>query len=228
MSSSDSSLTFDVVIERSQARHNRYVYDDRHRAIRLEQVVYCRNRLPADWGTILKFSVEFPERVSPYVEEAAGILGRFVPLEGDRRLRRRLEDVVAEEADEEKGFKDTVPASLIGKLEATLSESEEVITGALIPANADRRRELKLVATIYSRVLVVGESKGSSIQTEYRVADISSIELRNCLMGCWFELSIPTKDGVERAKFDFDSPISPQFVKTFRVIRQLLSKPTTY
>lgn len=174
------------------------------------------------------FAVEFPEKMSPYVEEAADILQQFVPLEGDRRLRRLLEDIVTEGEgeDEGEGSVDAPPTSLLDKAGAALAAGEEVIAQAFIPANVEERRELKLLATTRERVLVIGNPGVPSSLREFRIADISSLELRHCQLGCWFELAMPNKGGVERIRVDYHSPISPQFVKTFRVIRQLLSNPT--
>ncbi len=198
------------------------------RVCRVETATFSGGvRLALTFGSasgVETFAVEFPERVAPYVEEAAGILQQFVPVEGDRRLRRLLEDIVTEGEDEEEGLASAAPTSLHDKVEAALAAGEQVIAQAFIPANAEERRELKLVATTRERVLVGDPSAPSSLR-EYQIANISSLELRHCQLGCWFELAMPNKGSVERIRVDYQSPISPQFVKTFRIIRQLLSNP---
>lgn len=176
-------------------------------------------------GGVETLPIEFPERCLPHVQEAADILRQFVPKENDRRLRRMPQDIVVELSGEERVGADSPPAALVEQIDAILSDGEEVLVQALIPANAEKKSGPKLVAVTAGRVLITGEPTISSSCGVYRISDISSIELRSFLLGCQFGLSVPGKAGVHRVKVDFEYPSVSQFVRVVRAVTQLLSSP---
>jgi hypothetical protein len=170
-------------------------------------------------------STEFPEKSLPHLEEAANVLRQFAPKENDRRLRRVPQDIVSALPGEEREEEDSLPTALVDRLGSALSEGEEVLARALIPASEEKNSGPKLVAVTADRVLVAGERAASSSFSSYRISDISSVELRSFLLGCHFELSVPAQGRVERVRLDFEYPSVPQFVRVVRVIRQLLASP---
>lgn len=175
-------------------------------------------------GGVEPFIIDFPTEMAKYVEESAKVLQRFVPVVGDTRLQRLPGDIVTEGFDNEER-EDVLPEEFIAQLHSTLSGDEEVLAMAFVPASTSRDRRAILIALTCNDVVLVREFDRTTRAMKYPIGEISSVELRKCLTGCSFGLTLPGGDGVKRARVEFESPVSAQFVKVLRIVRQLLANP---
>jgi hypothetical protein len=76
-------------------------------------------------------------------------------------------------------------------------------------------------------ILSAGAKKrGRSTTVSYPIAQISSTEITQSLVGCRFEVFVPNDDGVDTVTLDYDYPDSPRFLRVFTLLRHLMGQPT--
>jgi inorganic pyrophosphatase len=84
------------------------------------------------------------------------------------------------------------------------------------------------LALTASRLVVFAGGSQKDLQAgcrEYPVANISSVEVTQSLVGCRFEVFTPAMEEVDRMTLKYNYPDAPAFLKAFIALRHLLGQP---
>ncbi|GAC1403640.1 MAG: hypothetical protein NVSMB49_21360 [Ktedonobacteraceae bacterium] len=198
------------------------------------------------------FVVEFPQtaEVEKALARMVDLLRAFLPSsEGneDRRMRRlpviEVWQPQGKEAERLAGLGGIVPADVTRRLEQHLTETlspseEEVLVSALVPALEDTHTPARLVALTRNALLVIDDlndkqqrlpeaCKGlAPLMQRFRLATISSAQLRYSLFGSSLSLFVPQPDGhTQQMVIPFHSPAVAWFLPLFTRLRVALGGP---
>jgi hypothetical protein len=202
-------------------------------------------------GGISSLVIEFPESTLPALQEAVTLLARFLPFPSgslqalaDRRVRRLPNVSVwqprAEERDLLLQLGGMTPVEVRERLERALREAlspgEVVLAQAVAPALAEYRGGPRLLAVTPERLFFGQTEEGRprkglgtephTTLTSVPLAQVAAVQLRHSLLGCGFEVVIPTTSNQKAPSFvPFNSPGIVPFRAIFTRTRLLLSHP---
>jgi hypothetical protein len=175
-----------------------------------------------------RHSFVFPRNYHDALSEAVTLLGRFTCLDGCRSLRRLYDAEVEVSGRALSATSDSQPPdeSRIEKLMGHVGEGEDVIATATARAVSGMASGAALILSDSRLVLAPGaKKKGRSPVVEFAIAQISSVEITQSLVGCHFEVSVPHDNGVDAVALDYDYPDSPRFLRAFTLLRHLMGRP---
>jgi len=170
----------------------------------------------------------FPRNYHDALSEAVTVLDRFVRLDGSRYLRRMYETEVELSGRALTATSDDKPPdeARLEELRHRAGEGEEVVAEATAEAVTGMAIGPALVLTDSRLILSPGAKKrGRSHIVEFRIGEISSVEITQSLVGSHFEVSVPRDGRVESVVLDYNYPDSPRFLRAFTLLRHLMGRP---
>jgi hypothetical protein len=170
----------------------------------------------------------FPRNYHDALSEAVTVLDRFVRLDGSRYLRRMYETEVELSGRALTATSDDKPPdeARLEELRHRAGEGEEVVAEATAEAVSGMAIGPALVLTDSRLILSPGAKKrGRSHIVEFRIGEISSVEITQSLVGSHFEVSVPRDGRVESVVLDYNYPDSPRFLRAFTLLRHLMGRP---
>jgi len=176
-----------------------------------------------------RYSLIFPRNYNDALSEAVVLLDRFAELKGCHALRRLYEKEVEIAGRAASGGVGDQPSdeTRLEELVRQIEDSEEVIATASARPVGGMATGPALVLGDSRLILSAGAKKrGRSTTVSYPIAQISSTEITQSLVGCRFEVFVPNDDGVDTVTLDYDYPDSPRFLRVFTLLRHLLGQPT--
>jgi inorganic pyrophosphatase len=165
-------------------------------------------------------SFEFPSEFAEAVDEAAELLGGFVPSAGSRGVRRRYPREIPADLPSlaEVRAQEQAPAWV----RETLSD-EHVLAWAAAPA--DRGQPPRLVVGEQS-VVVEGADRGKDGRQRIPIGAVTTLGITLSLTGCRLEVAVGDGEAVHRPTLRFQYPAAPPFLGAFTAIRHLLGLPS--
>jgi inorganic pyrophosphatase len=163
------------------------------------------------------------------LSEAVTLLDRFAELEGCHALRRLYEKEVEIAGRAASGVVGDQPSdeTRLEELVRQIEDSEDVIATASARPVGGMATGAALVLSDSRLFLSPGAKKRwRSTTVSYPIAQISSTEITQSLVGCRFEVFVPNGGGVDTVTLDYDYPDSPKFLRAFTLLRHLLGQPT--
>jgi len=175
-----------------------------------------------------RYSLIFPRNYNDALSEAVTLLDRFARLEGCRSPRRLYETEVEIAGRAASGGVGDQPSdeTRLEELVRQIEDSEEVIATASARPVGGMATGPALVLSDSRLFLSAGAKKrGRSTTVSYPIAQISSTEITQSLVGCRFEAFVPNGGGVDKVTLDYDYPDSPRFLRAFTLLRHLMGQP---
>ena len=139
-----------------------------------------------------RHSFVFPRNYHDALSEAVTLLDRFACLDGCRSLRRLYDTKVEVSGRALSATSDSQPPdeSRIEELMSHVGEGEDVIATATARAVSGMASGAALILSDSRLVLSPGaKKKGRSPVVEFAIAQISSVEITQSLVGCHFEVT---------------------------------------
>jgi inorganic pyrophosphatase len=175
-----------------------------------------------------RYSLVFPRNYNDALSEAVALLDRFAELEGCHALRRLYDKEVEIAGRAASGGVGDQPSdeTRLEELVRQIEDSEDVIATASARPVGGMATGPALVLCDSRLILSPGAKKrGRSTTVSHPIAQISSTEITQSLVGCRFEVFVPNGDGVDIVGLDYDYPDSPRFLRAFTLLRHLLGQP---
>lgn len=172
--------------------------------------------------------IAFPNDRRSLVIDAVKLLERFIPHPPTRavqRIYRITPDTLLSDASERSDESDTDPGR--ERLRAIVFEAlaKDEVTAAMAYVPAGHRRPFaRLVMATNHRVIVVEDRPATPVAT-YRITDLTSVTLRNALVGCSCEFASASSGAIERISIPFDYPQRDAVLEVFSAVRQVLGQP---
>jgi len=170
----------------------------------------------------------FPRNYHDALSEAVTLLDRFTCLDACRSPRRLYDTEVEVSGRALSATSDSQPLdeSRIEELMGHVGEGEEVIATATARAVSGMATGPALILSDSRLVLSPGaKKKGRSPVVDFAIAQVSSVEITQSLVGCHFEVSVPHDNGVDTVALDYEYPDSPRFLRAFTLLRHLMGRP---
>jgi len=180
-------------------------------------------------GGAERYAMTFPGEHRQALQEAVTLLERFAGAAASTAARRLYDDKRSAGLPRENAEETDVEAKYphLSDLLAHIGRAENVVALAAARPMDGRGLGPALVLTA-SKLLVFARGSHKDLQAgcqEYRVADISSVELTQSLVGCRFEVFTPGMEEVDKVTLKYNYPDSPAFLKAFITLRHLLGQP---
>ena len=175
-----------------------------------------------------RHSFVFPRNYNDALSEAVTLLDRFANIDGCRSPRRLYDTKVeiAGRALSATSDNKSPDETRLEELMHRVGEGEEVVAAAAARAVSGMATGPALLLSDSRLALSPGaKKKGRGAVVDFAIAQISSVELTQSLVGCHFEVSVPRGDDVDTVVLDYDYPDSPRFLRAFTLLRHLMGRP---